>query len=169
MRLRSAGFTLIELMISIAIASLLVVLAMPSMSNWVADNQIQSGAESVANGMRTALATAVQRNENVELILDPATGTGGWTVQTVADGDKVQEGRFEGAAKAIFTAVPGGATKVTFNGLAQVVPNDDASNSMTSVQVTHPMVGSRQLNVVIAGQHVRVCDPLFPATDPKGC
>ena len=46
---RAAGFSLIELMIGLAIAALLVVLAMPSYSTWVADAQIRNAAESIAD------------------------------------------------------------------------------------------------------------------------
>ena len=170
MRTTPRGFTLIELMISIAIASLLAVLAMPTMSTWIADNQIQGAAESVASGLRVAMATAVKRNENVELVVDPTTGTGGWTARTVTGSEVVQVAHFaEGSAKAVFTALPGGATTITFNGLAQVVANSDGSDPISSIQITHPASGSRQLNVVVAGQHIRVCDPAFPASDPKGC
>ena len=57
-RARTAGFTLIELMIGLAIAGLLLVLAMPSYSVWIADGQIRNAAESIASGMRYAQSQA---------------------------------------------------------------------------------------------------------------
>jgi len=171
-RFRHAGFTLIELVIGLAIAALLTVLSLPMLTTWIADNAIQVGAESVASGLRYAMSTAVSKNEAVEFTLNPTTATGGWTVWTVAaPATTLQSGRFaEGAVRDTFTVVPGGATRVTFNGLAQVVPNADASNSITRVRVTNPSVaGSRPLEVWIAGQRVKMCDPAFIAPDPKGC
>ena len=68
-RARAAGFTLIELMIGLAIAGLLLVLAMPSYSVWIADGQIRNAAESIASGMRYAQSQAVARNSAVAFIL----------------------------------------------------------------------------------------------------
>ena len=72
---RAAGFTLVELMIGIAIAALLVVLAIPSYQVWVADAQIRNAAESIADGMRYAQSQAIARNSTIEFIIDPTTGT----------------------------------------------------------------------------------------------
>jgi len=171
-RCRHAGFTLIELVIGMAIAALLTVLALPMLTTWIADNQIQVGAESVASGLRSAMSTAVSLNENIEFTLDPTPGTGGWTVWRVADrATTLQSGSFaEGASRDTFTVTPAAATIVTFNGLSQIVPNADASASVTRVRVTVPTVaGSRPLEVWIAGQRVKMCDPAFIAPDPKGC
>ncbi|HTI48137.1 MAG TPA: prepilin-type N-terminal cleavage/methylation domain-containing protein, partial [Casimicrobiaceae bacterium] len=60
--MRARGFTLIELMIALVIVSLLLVLAGPQYAKWMADNQIINGADSVANGLRTAMAEAVKQN-----------------------------------------------------------------------------------------------------------
>ena len=83
MRLRISGFTLVELMIGLAIAALLLVLALPSYQVWVADAQIRNAAESIADGLRYAQAQAVMRNATFEFTLNPTTGTGGWTVQQI--------------------------------------------------------------------------------------
>jgi type IV fimbrial biogenesis protein FimT len=169
------GFTLIELLVGLAIATLLVTLSLPMFSAWIADNQIQSGAESVASGLRYAAATAVAKNENVEFVLDPTTGTGGWSVWLVSDRAKtLQAGTFaEGAPRETFTVTPAAATTVTFNGLGQVLPlNDDGSAAVTRVRVTAPgAASSRPLEVYITpgGQRVKMCDPAFVAPDPKGC
>ena len=167
------GFTLIELVIAMAIAALLTMLALPMLTNWIADNQIQVGAESISSGLRAAMAAAVNRNENVEFVLDPTTGTGGWSVWTVADrATTIQAGVFtEGAPRDVFTVTPAGATTVTFNGIAQIVnPNADGTVPLTRVRVTIPSVaGSRPLEVWIAGQRIKMCDPAFVAPDPKGC
>ena len=44
------GFTLIELLVALAIAGILLLLAMPGYTQWVADNEIRTGAQSVAAG-----------------------------------------------------------------------------------------------------------------------
>ena len=74
-----AGFTLVELMIGLAIAALLSCSRCRATSVWIADAQIRNAAESIASGMRFAQSQAVTRNSTVEFVLDPIVGTGGWT------------------------------------------------------------------------------------------
>jgi type IV fimbrial biogenesis protein FimT len=164
--LLARGFTLIELMVALAIFGILLLIAAPVASTWLGDNQIQAGAESVAGGMRYAMAAAIKHNENVEFVL----GANGWVAQTANGPTLLQTSSFaEGASKAVFTVTPAAATTVTFNGLGQVVPNADASASITRVRITHPGSGTRPLEVQIAAQRVKLCDPAYIAPDPKGC
>ena len=88
-RARTAGFSLIELMIGLAIAGLLLVLAMPSYSVWIADGQIRNAAESIASGMRYAQSQAVARNSAVAFILTPATG---WSTRLEIDASIIANG-----------------------------------------------------------------------------
>ena len=107
-----SGVTLIELLVALAIAALLVSLAIPSYTLWISDAQIRSAAESVAGGLRYAQGEAIKRNSQVEFVIDPTTGTGGWLARLVADGSTLQAGPFaEGASQAVFKTfdVAGGA------------------------------------------------------------
>jgi type IV fimbrial biogenesis protein FimT len=63
------GVTLIELMVGLAIFSLLVALAVPSYSAWIQNTQIRTAAESIVNGLQLARNEALRRNRSVELIL----------------------------------------------------------------------------------------------------
>ncbi|HEY1325525.1 MAG TPA: GspH/FimT family pseudopilin [Casimicrobiaceae bacterium] len=167
--LRLHGFTLIELLIALAIGSFLVMLALPGFTTWIADTQVQAGAETVATGFRFALTEAIKRNQNVAVVLDNTSGTGGWVAQIAGPVD-LQHGHFaEGAAKASFAVEPAGATTVTFSGIGQITPNDDGTSTITRVRVTSAVSGTRELDVVVVNQRVKVCDPAWPASDPRGC
>lgn len=60
--MQQRGFTLIELMVTIAIASLLLSLALTSFNTMMASSQVRSTAESIVSGLRMARAEAIKRN-----------------------------------------------------------------------------------------------------------
>lgn len=72
-----AGFTLIELAITLTIFALLMITVAPSASAWVASKQIRVTAESIQTGLQRARMEAVRRNRPVRFSLvasaDPAT------------------------------------------------------------------------------------------------
>ena len=150
---RRLGFTLIELMIGLAIAALLVVLALPGYSAWIADAQMRNGAESIASGLRYAQAEAIKQNATVEFVLN----AGGWVVETIDPTTcnpvlpPVRVATFqEGASTAVFapfdvTGAAGG-TRVTFTSLgdrrksaAGNVQNCDGSEMLALVCIRHAM------------------------------
>jgi len=170
-RARATGFTMIELMIGLAIAGLLLVLAMPGYSVWIADGQIRNAAESIASGMRYAQSQAVARNSAVAFVLTPATG---WDARLEIDASILQSGVFaEGSGLATSTPTPAAATTVTFSSLGGIVANADASVTLTEVDVTSAtgVAGARNLRVLVGGTKtgIKICDPKWPAADPKGC
>lgn len=170
------GFTLIELVIGLAIAVLLLVLAAPSYTAWVADQQIRAGAETVVSGMRYAYGEAIKRNLQIEFVLDPTTGTGSWLARPVG-GAAIETGTFGEASKlALFTTSPAGATTITFTGLGAINPtNADASPILTQVDVAHSngaISGTRPLRVLVGGGRtgIKLCDPnVAVTTDPRFC
>jgi type IV fimbrial biogenesis protein FimT len=173
--MRTRGFTLIELLIALAIASILLMLALPHYATWLGDSQIRTGAQIVADGLRLAHGDAIKRNRQTEFVLDPTTKDGGWTVQPI--GGPAQEGAVfaEGADKVTFTTTPGGARKVTFTGLGQIGPNADTTAPITRIVVASPVANTRPLWVEIeAGRTgVKICDPYWnsigQSNDPKAC
>lgn len=179
--LPSAGFTLLELLVGVSIAAILVVLALPAFSVWLADAQIRAGAQTVAGGLRYAQAEAIKRNENVQLVLDSTTKSGGWSAELVSSKAVLQTGVFlEGADRAQFTTTPAGRRTVTFTGMGQVAPaNDDGTLAFDSVVVDVPAVTDRRPLTVLVGNSaaragIKICDPKWnspplPAPDPKGC
>ena len=175
---RHLGFTLIELLISMAIAGLLLVMSIPAYVRWTGNAQVADAAETIADGLRYAHAEAIKRNTNIEFVLDPTTGSGGWTAQLAGGGAMLKVGKLgEGSNLATLTPLPAGNTTVTFSPLGQIVnPNADTTAPFAEVDIAGPGA-DRPLNVVVgkyvAGNFqflgIKICDPQWAWPDPKGC
>ncbi len=59
------GFTLIELMVTLAVLAALLLAVTPMVRDWMLDIEIRNAAESISSGLSRARALAVQRNEPV--------------------------------------------------------------------------------------------------------
>ena len=49
------GFSLVELMVTVAVLSLLMTLAVPSFNEWIQNGRIRTAAESIQNGLQVAV------------------------------------------------------------------------------------------------------------------
>jgi type IV fimbrial biogenesis protein FimT len=195
-RWASRGFTLVELMVGIAVLAILMMVATPNFGVWMQNSQIRTAAEAIQNGVHLARAEAVRRNTPVifqmttSLDNSCALSTGGrnWVVSLdsavgacgaapSADlaapvAPRVIQARAgtDGSRNAVIAA---DQSSITFNGLGRVTP---AGN--ININISNPTGGTcaalggpmRCMRVVVgaAGQ-VRLCDPRFASTDPQGC
>ena len=64
------GFTLLELMMVMAITAILLVIAMPNLSKWKEEHEINGQAQKVYFDMKLARATSIQNNNNVLVTFD---------------------------------------------------------------------------------------------------
>jgi len=81
------GFTLIELMVAVAIFALLMGLGIPAFQSWIQNQQTRNGAEAILNGLQVARSEAVKRNSNTIFVLcDVAAGGTGstWDVLSIS-------------------------------------------------------------------------------------
>lgn len=70
------GFTLLELVIVLAIASVLMALAMPTYRQWMARTKIRVAAESMMSGLVYARNQALQRNAQVQFSMTDTLANG---------------------------------------------------------------------------------------------
>lgn len=68
-RRRDAGFTMIEIAITLTVFALLMAAVAPMAGAWMANMQIRGTAESVQAGLQRARMEAVRRNQNVRFSL----------------------------------------------------------------------------------------------------
>lgn len=68
LRRASAGFTLVELMITVALLAILLVVGVPSMADWVRNSRIRTIANTLQDTLRTAQAEAVARSRQTVFV-----------------------------------------------------------------------------------------------------
>lgn len=170
------GFTLVELMVVVAVLAALMSIGAPSFMEWIQNSRIRSAAESLQNGLQIARAEAVRRNTNVEFVLQGTKGA--WTVRLQQGATFVQGSSAEGGANVTVASTPAGATTLTYNGMGRVsTGNADGSAPITQLAVdlpaaVLPAAKTRDLRVTVGiGGEIRMCDPDagLPADDPRRC
>jgi type IV fimbrial biogenesis protein FimT len=170
--MRAAGFTMVELLVTMTIAAILLMLAVPNYSEFMRNTRIRGVADSIAGAMRLAQTEAIRLNQAVELIVDPSTG---WSiVEPVAPRTLHSEPYTESAGQVGVALSPPGATKLTYSPIGQLItPTNpsDGSTTLTSVAVTHAITPSRALRVIneAFGAGVRVCDKATDAHSSLQC
>ena len=186
-RSRMRGFTLIELMIAVVIAAFLILLAGPMYADFIANSRIRNAGEALLNGVRQTQAEAVRRNTPAWFVLDPLVG---YKIYATNPDDGLADDGSDsshpwpvtpfvfadhGAANVAVTGF-GNLTTVTFDGLGRIIPNADATASLTRMDITSTsssISGLRNLRVAVtalgSGGGTKLCDPAMASTDPAGC
>lgn len=86
---RHFGFTIIELMIVIAIVGVLATLAIPSFTTYFQSSRVKGATEALASSLQMAKFEAAKRNAPVTLVFTPAavnTQHTEWCFGAIADG-----------------------------------------------------------------------------------
>lgn len=184
----STGFTLIEMVVTITLMSILMVLVMPSFSDWVHNSKVRTVTDSLANGIRLAQTESLRRSREVVFSLTnnsaPQSGLtavangSNWSINTVPSMLAGEASQFvqAGVLAAVASGVQiTGPAAICFNSEGRLVA--DATSGVTgatggatctlptntppaqSYDVTLPGA-DRPLRVVVAlGGQVHMCDP----------
>lgn len=190
-----SGYSLVELIVGLAVLALLISLGIPEYSKFIANARIRATTEGVSTGLNLARAEAVKRNNRVELVLTddlpveslvnvitPSVSGANWVVRewvpltnsfTFIEGKVGAEGSGREEASVTLTSSSADASydgRVIFTGFGSM-----AIGQPVSFQFTYPAAGlcatagpMRCLNInVTPGGQIRVCDPAVnPVTNP---
>lgn len=168
------GFSLVELMVTVAVLAVLMTLVAPLGLDWIANSRIRTASESMLAGLQLARAEAVRRNTPVAFVLESGSGAG-WTVQMARSGEEIQaRSGGEGTAQVAVTVTPASADRISFDGLGRRTANADASAPIETISLdstTLPAASSRDLRLQLGlGGQITLCDPNVTATnDSRKC
>jgi len=189
------GFTLVEMMIALAIVALVLFVAVPSFTIFLQNQQIKNAANSALNGLTLARAEAIRLNTPVRFqFVSDLTGSCtlsstslAWVVSqtdptglcntapnTTPPGIIQSRSATEGTQNAVLAET--GGTSVTFTGLGRAqaggITQLDFSNRTGACQHIDPINGKmRCMRIMISsGGQARMCDPkVTDANDPRKC
>lgn len=191
--MRARGFSVVELMVAVALMALMLGLAAPSFTLWVRNAQVRTTADALQNALRMAQAEAVRRQRQVVIFRTATTActlgttastTGGnWIIRSVAQvaGDPVENVQCGSVAEVVEGVSVSGPAALCFNGIGRLVDNADPGIGGTAC--SRPATGTgvfvvtganadRPLNVQVSlGGSVRMCDPsrTLSSSSPDGC
>jgi type IV fimbrial biogenesis protein FimT len=194
MRRRHLGFNLIELMLAIAVLSLILGYGVPSFVESIRNTQVRGLAESLQNGLQRARAEAIKRNRPVSFwLVTPPVGipdascalsstSASWVVSLdnpagrceVAPSDGTTPrivqvvGSTSGSINVAATNATGSAaTSITFNPFGQPLASPAP---IARIDLTHVETGVRRLSIQISSSGgVRMCDQDVASGDPRAC
>lgn len=187
-----AGFTLIELMVTVVLMSILAMLAMPAFTTWINNNKVRTVSDSLQNGLRFAQSEALRRSRPMVFSLTnsaaPQTSLtavdngSGWSINVSkssldAKSAFVQSGVLSDVASGVQITGP---AAVCFNAMGRVVANTDTGVNGASCDtgftvqtydVSLSPGADRPLRVLLTlGGQIRMCDPARKLSDsPDGC
>jgi type IV fimbrial biogenesis protein FimT len=169
------GFSLVELMVVVAVIGVLLATGLPSFNTWIQNSKIRGAAEAVLSGLQSARSEAIRRNARVTFTLLPAGGTLLWTVgcstvtatcPAVIQTRPLSEGSLLTSGGAMVVSFDAGAdTQVIFDSFGR-------ANNLVAVAAWNvsSSAGDRPLRLIVdVGGSSRVCDPYLSTSIPGSC
>ena len=116
---RNSGFTIIELMITMALLAVVAAIAVPSFRTMIQNNRAATQANNFITAINLARSESVKRGRDV--YIQSASGTAawaaGWRVWADQDADGAEDA---GELLRVFEALEGGSTLTSTSGHSQV-------------------------------------------------
>jgi len=143
-RVAHSGFTLIELMVTIAVLAIIVSIAAPSISTQLANQRVKSTASIIENALKEAKAESIIRRQNVSVIYDASATPKSVTLQT--NGNNISS--YTVSASSTISITPTTATTVVFQPNKLIAGDDEILYSICDSGSTNETLGQVRVNKI---------------------
>ncbi len=161
------GFTILELMVTVAIAGILVSVAMPSFTESIIGNRLTTYNNELVGALNLARSEAIKRNQQVVVEKTGASWNGGWRVFVDVDRTAGNADTFNDDANAtlcesdedcvlrIYSALPAGYTinSNNFGTFIRYTPSGQANLAGTfAICENNDAGGSKEIIILATGR-----------------
>lgn len=151
----SSGFTLIELMVTIAVLAIIVSIAAPNISTQLANQRVKSTTATLANALKEAKVESILRRQNVTIIYTNTSTPK--TIRLQAGGNDISSYSISDKSVVTQSITPSSVTSIIFQPNKKIANNatviyticDSGSNSETAKQVN--LTNIANVNTINAG------------------
>ena len=151
----SSGFTLIELIVTIAVLAIIVGIAAPNISTQLANQRVKSTAATLANALTEAKVESVLRRQNIMVVYGNSSAPK--TIKLQANGNEISSYNISDKSTVTQMITPSTVTNIVFQPNKRIANNatvvyticDSGSNSETPRQVS--LTNIANVNTINAG------------------
>jgi len=154
-RTTSSGFTLIELMVTIAVLAIIVSIAAPSISTQLANQRVKSTVSTIENALKEAKVESIIRRQDVTVVYDGSSTPKKVTLR--ANGADIYSYNISNQSTVTQAITPSSVTNIVFRpdksiaggAVALYTVCDSSSSSETPKQVRLTSIAN--INTINAG------------------
>ncbi|ERL55318.1 pilus assembly FimT family protein [Psychrobacter aquaticus] len=144
LRMTSSGFTLIELMVTIAVLAIIVSIAAPNISTQLANQRVKSTASVIESALKEAKAESIIRRQNVSVVYDASATPRSITLQ--ANGNNISS--YTVSTSSTISITPTTVTTVVFQPNKLIAGDDEILYSICDSGSSNETLGQVRVNKI---------------------
>ncbi len=133
------GFTLVEMMMTIAVFVVLTIIAVPYLGTFIQSQRVKNAAMDISSSVMFARSEAIKRNAQIDIVANAGGWAAGWQVQSAGTSLRSYD-----AYSDLSVAAKHGSTELSFGGDGRMVTNAE------SFQVQPTEANSKQAPLCVA-------------------
>lgn len=143
-QMTSSGFTLIELMVTIAVLAIIVSIAAPNISTQLANQRVKSTAATLENALKEAKVESIIRRQNVSVIYNASSSPKNITLQA----NSMSISSYDISDQSAISITPTTATTIVFQPNKLIAGDDDILYSICDSGSSSETLGQVRVNKI---------------------